>query len=73
MDSLSQIVLGAAVANAVAGKQIGNRALLYGAIVGTIPDLDVLALFFTDHLTGVEFHRTLTHSVFFAFLASFFL
>ncbi|MHC5309950.1 metal-dependent hydrolase [Myroides sp. LJL116] len=73
MDSLSQIVLGAAVANAVAGKQIGNRALLYGAIVGTIPDLDVLALFFTDHLTGVEFHRTLTHSVFFAFIASFFL
>ena len=47
MDSLTQIVLGAAVGQAVAGRQIGNRAMLYGAIAGTIPDLDVIASNFT--------------------------
>ena len=44
MDSLTQIVLGAAVAEAVAGHKLGNKAALWGAIGGTLPDLDV---FFT--------------------------
>ena len=47
MDSLTQIVLGAAVGEAVLGKKIGNKAILYGAIAGTIPDLDVFASHFT--------------------------
>jgi inner membrane protein len=41
MDSLIQIVLGAAVGEAVLGKKAGNKAMLYGAIAGTIPNLDV--------------------------------
>jgi len=41
MDSLTQIVLGAAVAEVVGGKKLGNKAPLWGAIAGTIPDLDV--------------------------------
>jgi len=44
MDSITQIVLGAAVGDAVLGKKIGNRAMVWGAIAGTIPDLDVLFL-----------------------------
>ena len=43
MDSLTQIVLGAACGELAAGKKIGNRALLWGAIGGTIPDLAVLS------------------------------
>lgn len=39
MDSLTQIVLGAAVGEKFLGKKLGNKALLYGAIAGTIPDL----------------------------------
>jgi len=46
MDSLTQIVLGAAVAEAVGGKKLGNKAPLWGAIAGTIPDLDVFLRFF---------------------------
>ena len=42
MDSLSQLVLGAAVGEAVLGRKLGNKAILWGAIGGTIPDLDVL-------------------------------
>ena len=38
MDSLTQIVLGASVAEASLGKKIGNKAIVLGAIAGTIPD-----------------------------------
>ena len=42
MDTVTQIGLGAAVGEAVLGKQIGRRALLWGGICGLLPDLDVL-------------------------------
>jgi inner membrane protein len=70
LDSLTQIILGAAVGEAVLGKKIGNKAMLYGAIAGTIPDLDVLASFFTDTVTTLEIHRGFTHSIFFSILFS---
>ena len=70
MDSLSQLVLGAAVGEAVLGKKIGNKALLWGGIAGTIPDLDVLTRPFLDIVEEVEFHRSISHSIFlFIFLA----
>ncbi|PQJ72828.1 metal-dependent hydrolase [Polaribacter butkevichii] len=68
MDSLTQIVLGAAVGEAVLGRKIGNKAMFYGAIAGTIPDLDVLSAFFTDKVTALEMHRGFTHSIFFSVL-----
>lgn len=68
MDSLTQIVLGAAVGEAVAGRQIGNRAMLYGAIAGTVPDLDVIATYFTDTVTALEVHRGFSHSILFSIL-----
>lgn len=71
MDSLSQIVLGAAVGEAVLGKKAGNRAMLWGAVAGTIPDLDVLSNLWMNQLDALVFHRGPTHSVFFALLASF--
>ncbi|MFN0015359.1 MAG: metal-dependent hydrolase [Saprospiraceae bacterium] len=69
MDSLTQIVLGAACGEAVAGRRLGNRAMLWGAIGGTIPDLDVLAEFFTNRMTAMAFHRGFMHSMLFAGLA----
>ncbi len=68
MDSLTQIVLGSAVGEAVLGKKIGNKAIFYGAISGTIPDLDVMVSFFTDTVTALSIHRGFTHSVVFAVL-----
>ncbi|MFB9056094.1 metal-dependent hydrolase [Mariniflexile ostreae] len=66
MDSLTQIVLGAAVGEAVLGKKIGNKAMLYGAIAGTIPDLDIVASYFTDTVTALAIHRGFTHSIIFS-------
>ncbi len=69
MDSLSQIVLGAAVGEAVLGKKIGNRAMVIGAIGGTIPDLDVIANLFLSPMQAMDFHRGISHSITFAVLA----
>ncbi|HLS30827.1 MAG TPA: metal-dependent hydrolase, partial [Flavobacteriaceae bacterium] len=66
MDSLTQIVLGAAVGEAVLGRKIGNKAIYLGALGGTIPDFDVAAGFFTDTVSALEFHRGITHSLVFA-------
>ncbi|UMB52892.1 metal-dependent hydrolase [Lutibacter sp. A64] len=71
MDSLTQIVLGAAVGEAVLGKKVGNKAMLYGAIAGTIPDLDIISSYFTDTVTAISIHRGFTHSIVFAVLFAF--
>ncbi|MDC6470968.1 metal-dependent hydrolase, partial [Flavobacteriales bacterium] len=68
MDSLTQIVLGASVGELVLGKKIGNKAILWGAIAGTIPDLDVLLRYFTDEISATEMHRGFSHSIIFAVL-----
>lgn len=70
MDSLSQIVLGAATFALIKDKEIGKKALLYGAILGTIPDLDVLINPFFNTIEQLSIHRAFSHSIFFAFLLS---
>ncbi|TVQ50626.1 MAG: metal-dependent hydrolase [Saprospirales bacterium] len=66
MDSLTQIALGAAVGELLLGRKIGNKAMFWGAVGGTIPDLDVLANPFLSEAASVKFHRGPTHSIFFA-------
>ena len=43
MDSLTHLVLGAAIGEAVLGKKIGRKAMLWGAFADTIADFDVFA------------------------------
>ncbi|MEM1123441.1 MAG: metal-dependent hydrolase, partial [Bacteroidota bacterium] len=66
MDSLTQIVLGAACGEVVLGKKVGNRAMMWGAVGGTIPDMDVLANFMLTDMQALAFHRGISHSLFFA-------
>ena len=63
MDSLTQAVLGGAVGHAVAGKTLGRRAALWGAVAGTLPDLDVLAYPFLDTAGELVVHRGTTHGL----------
>lgn len=70
MDSLSQIVLGAATFALVKDKEIGKKALLYGAILGTIPDLDILINPFFNTIEQLSIHRAFSHSIFFSLLLS---
>ena len=71
MDSLTQIVLGAAAGEVVLGKKLGNRAMIWGAVGGTIPDLDVLGKFFLSSIDNLAFHRGISHSIFFSIVGAF--
>lgn len=71
MDSLTQIVLGAAVGEVCLGKKLGNKAMVWGAIAGTIPDLDILGNLVLSELDALAFHRGISHSFFFAVTFSF--
>lgn len=73
MDSITQIVLGAACGEAILGKKIGNKALLFGAIAGTVPDLDVFIgpLLYKNEIDAMLFHRGFMHSILFSVLAAF--
>lgn len=73
MDSLTQIVLGAAVGELCQGRKLGNRAMIWGAVAGTIPDLDVFSRLWVDELGFLESHRGISHSLFFAVLAPLFI
>lgn len=70
MDTITQITLGAAVGEALLGKKIGNRAALWGAAFGVMPDLDVLASPFVSEVQALAIHRGITHSFFFCIVAA---
>jgi len=70
MDSLTQGLLGAATFTVVKDKEIGKKSLLIGAIVGTIPDLDVLLSPFFNDIEFLTVHRSFSHSIGFAILLS---
>jgi inner membrane protein len=73
MDSLTQIFLGAACGEIVLCKKIGNKAILFGVIVGTIPDLDIFTgkLLYNNEIQAIAFHRGFMHSILFAVLGAF--
>jgi inner membrane protein len=68
MDLITQTVLGAAVGEVVLGKKAGNKAIMWGAVGGLFPDLDVLITPFFSDVNGLFVHRGFSHSLVFAFL-----
>jgi len=70
MDSLTHIVLGAAIWEAVLGKRIGRKAMLIGALADTIPDFDVFASPCFSDAQQLLVHRGITHSFFFILLTA---
>jgi inner membrane protein len=66
MDSLTQIVLGAATTAVLVPAQHRKAALLAGAALGTLPDLDAVVLRFltSDPLQRMIWHRGASHSLF---------
>ena len=69
MDSLTQAVLGASVGQAVGGARLGRRAAVWGAVAGTLPDLDVLAYPWLDLAGQLYVHRGVTHGLAFGIIA----
>jgi inner membrane protein len=70
MDSVSQIALGAAVGVAVMGRRTAMwKAAAWGAVAGTLPDLDVL-IDYGDPVLNMVQHRAETHAPFWLTLFS---
>lgn len=63
MDSVTQIALGASVAAAIGFKPFGKKVLLAGALLGTLPDMDVL-INYGDDVANYTSHRGFSHSLF---------
>ncbi len=66
MDLVTQGILGAAVGQAGFQHKLGRKAVLWGAIYGMVPDLDVLVKFSGNPFAEQLYHRGFTHSLFFA-------
>ncbi|NNF36089.1 MAG: metal-dependent hydrolase [Saprospiraceae bacterium] len=71
MDSITQAVLGASIGEVLLGKKIGNKAPALGAMIATIPDLDILLTPLYDPLEKISLHRGLSHSILFCFIGAF--
>ncbi len=64
MDSLTQIALGASVAAICVPAGHRRKALLAGALLGTLPDLDTLPLLLVeDPVARMVWHRGASHSL----------
>ncbi len=70
MDSVTHIVLGACIGEAIAGKRIGKKAMLVGAVANSFPDIDVVLSPFLRTASDVLAHRGFTHSFLFIVLAA---
>lgn len=70
MDSLTQATLGAAVGHLCWQKSFGRKAVIAGAVLGTLPDLDVLLYPLLDEVQRLYWHRGESHSIWFILLGS---
>lgn len=70
MDSLTQLAVGALIGEKTLGRKIGNKAILWGALIGTLPDLDVFLDPFFDPVENLFVHRGFSHSLVFSLLIS---
>ncbi|MBL7698991.1 MAG: metal-dependent hydrolase [Chitinophagaceae bacterium] len=70
MDSVTHIVLGACIGEALCGQKIGKKALLIGAIAQSIPDLDFITSMWLPPAEQLLAHRGISHSFIFVFALS---
>lgn len=68
MDSLTHIALGACIGEAFFEKGFGKKAMIWGALAQSIPDIDFVAAFWLNPAENLLAHRGITHSLLFAIL-----
>ena len=70
MDTLTHISLGIVLSEGTARKQLGKSGLLLGTVFQLLPDSDIVAALWVPSDVNLHVHRGITHSLFFAVLAS---
>ena len=68
MDSITHIALGACMGEAFAGKTLGKKAMIWGAIAQSIPDIDIVTSTWMNTSSNLLSHRGFTHSYLFCAL-----
>lgn len=68
MDSFTHIALGACVGEAFFEKGFGKKAMFWGALAQSIPDIDFIANLWMDVPSALLAHRGFTHSILFMML-----
>ncbi|TFL13542.1 metal-dependent hydrolase [Pusillimonas caeni] len=63
MDSITQAALGAGICGAMLGRFHGRKAIVAGAVLATLPDLDVV-IRYADPVSAMINHRGFSHSLF---------
>jgi inner membrane protein len=66
MDSITHIALGACIGEAFFEKGFGKKAMIWGALAQSIPDIDFIATLWSTTPENLLAHRGFTHSVLFA-------
>ena len=70
MDSVTQAALGASIGFLCWRDRLGRKAVLWGAAIGTVPDLDIIVYPLLDSVQRLYWHRGESHSVFFILLGA---
>ena len=70
MDTITHIALGACIGEVLGKRQLGKKALVFGALAQTIPDVDFVFSLWLQPSANVLAHRGFTHSLLFVILIS---
>lgn len=68
MDTTTHVALGACLGELLANQKIGKKALVFGALAQSVPDIDFVLSIWLEPSANVLAHRGFTHSFLFAFL-----
>jgi inner membrane protein len=71
MDSVTHIVVGAALGDRLLGAKLGRKAAWIGALASSFPDFDLLYSGISDARNYILYHRSYTHSFFIEALTAF--
>jgi inner membrane protein len=73
MDTLTHIALGACIGEMFTDRQFGKKAMLWGALAQSIPDIDFISVAWLGPTEELIAHRGFTHSILFGIMITFFL
>jgi len=68
VDSITHIALGACIGDAFFERGFGKKAMWWGMLAQSVPDIDFLASFWSDTSQNLLIHRGFTHSILFGVL-----
>lgn len=68
MDTITHVALGACLGELLAAKRIGKKALVFGALAQSVPDIDFVFSVWLEPSANLLAHRGFTHSFLFVAL-----